>query len=301
MSERDRVPAHYRVRSLEQAIGLLEFLEKTPEQGLPEIAAHLGVQVPNAHKLVVNLHAAGLIEMSPLTKRYRLGARRLSELTARALEGLNPWGAMRQSVPHLQQTTGMGGLMAVLIGGRAVYVEQFAGPDRALGRAFPAHATALGKALLAALPPTQEAALIAELTLDAWSERTITDPKALAADLATTRTRGYALEDGELDLRRRSVGIAVRDHTGTAVAAIGVGGFVTDLPDDRILEIVGAVSAEARRISEALGVGPLTELPSRRFEVEVTAAVEPPEAAPDPGLTARDRPASNARSKSRGA
>ena len=277
MSEREPgLPEHYRVRALEQALGVLELLAERPELTIPEITEHLGLQVPNAHKLIVHLQEAGLVETGVISRRYRLGARRLGELTTKALAGLSPWEVLRESVPRLQETAGTPGLIAVLVGGRAIYVEQFRGPARALGRAFPAHATALGKALLAALPPTAEAAVLSELVLDAWTPRTLVDSGALAAELAATRERGYAIEDGELDLRRRSVGMVVRDHTGAAMAAIGVGGFASDLPDDRILEVAGAVSAEARRISQALGAGPLIELPPRRLEVEVTGAVEPP-------------------------
>jgi DNA-binding IclR family transcriptional regulator len=166
----------------------------------------------------------------------------------------------------------MPGLVAVLSGGRAIYVEQFRGPDRALGRAFPAHATALGKALLAEAPE----AVLEELVLDPWTERTIADPKALAKDLAATRKRGWAIEDGELDLARRSIGSVVRDHRGTAVAAIGVGGIARELPDTRLKEVGRLVVAEARRVSQALGGGSLAELGPPQLEVEVLAAVEPP-------------------------
>ena len=90
----------------------------------------------------------------------------------------------------------MPGLIAKLVGSRAVFVEQVRGPSDAAGRAFPAHATALGKALLAEAP----ASVLDEVVLDAWSARTITDRPSLEEDLARTRERGWALEDGELDV-----------------------------------------------------------------------------------------------------
>ena len=96
----------------------------------------------------------------------------------------------------------MPGLIAKLVGSRAVFVEQVRGPSDAAGRAFPAHATALGKALLAEAPTS----VLDEVVLDAWTTRTITDRHELEADLALTRERGWALEDGELDLTRRSIG-----------------------------------------------------------------------------------------------
>ena len=165
----------------------------------------------------------------------------------------------------------MHGLVAKLVGSRVVFVEQTRGPDLALGRAFPAHATSLGKALLAEAP----ASVLDEVVLDAWSSRTITDRRELEADLALTRERGWALEDGELDVHRRSVGAVVRDHRGTALAAIGIGGFVSDLPDERLPELVGHVLAEAKKITDALG-GALGALAPPRLDMTVIGAVEPP-------------------------
>jgi IclR family acetate operon transcriptional repressor len=266
----------YRVRAVEQTLQILEALEAEPELTLPELGERIGTQTPNAHKLVLHLVEAGLIEASPLTKRYRLSPRRLGELSARALSGLNPWEELRQVVPGLKASTGMPGLIAVLSGGRAIYVEQFRGPARALGRAFPAHATALGKAVLAFLPAERREVVLSELVLDAWSPTTITDPDRLRSELAVIAERGYALEDGELDTPRRSIGAPVRDHTGAAFAAIGVGGARSNIPDSKIAAIVELVVAEAERVSVALGASGLVATPGRTLEVEVLGAVEPP-------------------------
>lgn len=63
-----------------------------------------------------------------------------------------------------------------------------------IGRQLPAHATALGKALLAELTPREVAALLSPAPLPALTEHTIVDPDLLAAELEETRVRGYALE-----------------------------------------------------------------------------------------------------------
>jgi DNA-binding IclR family transcriptional regulator len=169
------------------------------------------------------------------------------------------------------EATGMHGLIATLVGARAVFVEQVRGPADAAGRAFPVHATALGKALLAEAP----ASVLDEVVLDAWSARTITDRAALEDDLAISRERGWALEDGEFDPRRRSIGAVVRDHRGVAVAAVGVGGWAREIPDKRIAELADRVMEQATSISEALG-GALGTLAPPTLSVSVLGAVEPP-------------------------
>lgn len=262
---------HYRVKAVEQTLAILDVLAETPDLALPEIAERIGLATPNAHKLILHLQEAGLVETGLVTKRYRLGAGRLAWLTERALATTSPWEAFRGSVPALREATGMPGLIAVLAGSRAVYVEQIRGPADAAGRAFPAHATALGKALLAEAP----ASVLDEVVLDAWSERTITDRTELEAELERIRERGWALEDGELDLPRRSIGAVVRDHSGVAVAAVGIGHLATRLPDERLPELVAAVLSEAQRTTDALG-GALGALGPPRLVVTVLGAVEPP-------------------------
>lgn len=262
---------HYRVKAVEQTLQILDVLAESPDLALPEIAAQIGLATPNAHKLILHLQESGLVETGLIDKRYRLGARRLAELTERAISTVSHWEAFRASVPALHALTGMHGLVAKLVGSRVVFVEQTRGPDLALGRAFPAHATSLGKALLAEAPTS----VLDEVVLDAWSSRTITDRRELETDLALTRKRGWALEDGELDLRRRSIGAVVRDHRGSAVAAIGIGGLVSELADERLPELAGHVAAEAEKISDALG-GVLGTLAPPRLDITVIGAVEPP-------------------------
>ncbi len=136
---------HYRVKAVEQTLAILDVLAESPDLALPEIAERIGLATPNAHKLILHLQEAGLVETGLIDKRYRLGARRLAELTERALATVSHWEAFRASVPALHVLTGMHGLVAKLVGSRVVYVEQTRGPDLVAGRAFPAHATALGK------------------------------------------------------------------------------------------------------------------------------------------------------------
>lgn len=262
---------HYRIKAVEQTLAILDLLAETPNLTLPEIADRIDLATPNTHKLILHLQAEGLVETGYVDRRYRLSARRLAELTERALTQRNPWEAFRASVEGLRDLTGTPGLIAALVGARAVFVEQVWGGADAAGRAFPAHATALGKALLAESPPS----VLDEVVLDAWTPRTITDRRALEEDLAAARERGWALEDGELHERRRSIATVVRDHSGLPVAAVGIGDWAERLPDADLPELAEAVIGQATQISGALG-GPLGALAPTRLEVQVIGAVEPP-------------------------
>jgi len=272
-----RFPRASRVRQLEYALSVLDLFRPPDrtELSLSAIASELGLSEEYAFKILRHLEAAGVVERGPVSGAWRLGIR-LAELGGYAIRSLNPWDEFRPPLAELQETTGFGGLIAVLSGGRAVYVDHFRGPERALGRGFPAHATALGKAILAGKTASEREAALGELVLAPWTNRTITDRALLIEDLAVAHERGYAIEDAEFHEARRSIGAAVRDHSGTVVAAVGVGAPASRLPDDAIADVAAAVVASAHAVSKRLGAGSLEDLAPWRPVVEVQSVLEPP-------------------------
>jgi DNA-binding IclR family transcriptional regulator len=272
-----RFPRANRVRQLEHALSVLDLFRppEAAELSLSAIAERLGLSEEYANKLLRHLEAAGIVVRSPTSGAWRLGVR-LAQLGGYALSALRPWEEFRPPLAALQEATGMGGLIAVLSGGRAVHIDHFRGPERALGRAFPAHATSLGKAILAALDPDALEDALAEMVLAPWTARTIVEREALLADLSLAAERGYALEDREFHESRRSIGAAVRDHSGTVVAAVGVGNTLRALPLEAVDEVAAAVVEAAEQVSLRLGAGMLPDLPPWRPVVEVQAVMEPP-------------------------
>ena len=281
-----RFPRANRVRQLEHALSVLDLFSPPDRTELPlsRVAEELGLSEEYAFKLLRHLEAAGVVERGPVSGAWRLGIR-LATLGGYAIRSLNPWDEFRPPLTALQETTGLGGLIAVFSGGRAVYVDHFRGPERALGRAFPAHATALGKAILAGFTKTEREAALGELVLAPWTAQTIIDPARLNEDLDAAHERGYATEDAEFHLARRSIGAAVRDHSGRVVAAVGVGAPISRLSDDAMIEVAAAVVESAVEVSLRLGAGALEHLPSWQPVVEVQAVLEPPLEVQPAGVT----------------
>ncbi|MGZ4198844.1 MAG: IclR family transcriptional regulator C-terminal domain-containing protein, partial [Thermoleophilia bacterium] len=89
-----------------------------------------------------------------------------------------------------------------------------------IGARFPLHATANGKALLAAVPPEELADLLPR-RLTASTENTVTDREALLRELDEIRATGIAYDREEYTIGIAAVGTAVRDAVG-ALAAITV-------------------------------------------------------------------------------
>jgi DNA-binding IclR family transcriptional regulator len=145
----------------------------------------------------------------------------------------------------------------VLHGASVTVVHHVFRPDAAfqvleVGAQLPAHASALGKAMLAYAPEPVLRDLLSE-PLPKLTNRTLT-ARGLEAELATVREQGYARERDEAVLGESSVAAPITDHAGHAVGAIGVVGETTELlPRGPAKSVVAAVGEAARSISRELG------------------------------------------------
>jgi len=137
-------------------------------------------------------------------------------------------------------------------GGRSPWIE-----DLQVGLETAAHATALGKALLAhhmyVLTELGSAAALASYT-----PATITEVKALARELEEVRQLGWASEVGELFSGIASIAAAIEDRRGVIAGAIGISGPIDRLWKGRRprAELVADVMQSARTISRELGAIP---------------------------------------------
>jgi DNA-binding IclR family transcriptional regulator len=183
---------------------------------------------------------------------------RLFELGSLVLQRMDLWDEALPFLENLVRDSGETGHLAVLDGGEAIYIERVEARralrvPSAVGRGYPAHATNLGKVLLAYTDPAQLEEWIAERGLVGFTANTITDAAQLRAELTAIRERGYAVDNEEYDEGLRCIGAPVWDHNGRVVAAVGIGGPVTRITPARIEELAELVMAAARGLSRRLG------------------------------------------------
>ncbi|MGV9412081.1 IclR family transcriptional regulator [Nocardia sp. NPDC003693] len=181
---------------------------------------------------------------------YRLGMRAL-ELGGLTADHNEIRDAVSPLLHELSQRTGMVGHLAVLDGRDVVYLDKAGGrfaaslPTR-LGGRMPAHATGVGKAMLACLEPNiAEAAL--RTRLPRLTPRTICEPEALARELAQIRLRqGIAIDREEAVVGIACVAAPLRGR-GTAPAALSLSGRADGMSYDRLARVVLEVAHEAGR------------------------------------------------------
>ncbi|MBE2314883.1 IclR family transcriptional regulator [Solirubrobacter sp. CPCC 204708] len=191
------------------------------------IATALGLPRSSTYHLLKVLADEGFVVHLPEQRRYGLGVA-AHEIGSAYLKQ-EPLRWIAQTVlTRLTSATTHNAHLAVLHGRDVLYVIEERAPDRPdlvtdVGVRLPAHLTASGLAMLAALPQPQLQALFPDRS--ALTRRNNAGPaslKQLRATLTTARERGYAEEDGYVTPGLASVATAVLDHARQPIAAVAV-------------------------------------------------------------------------------
>jgi IclR family transcriptional regulator, acetate operon repressor len=277
-------------QSAERALALLtSFDDSRPEQGVTELARSIGVHKSTASRLAAVLERAGLLARHG--RRYRLGVETV-RLGALALRSFDFAASMRPAMEKLSQRTGETINLAVPDGWGILNVAEVPATfilscsSGWIGRRTRPHAVANGKVLLAhgAIPVSRQ--------LDRYTEQTITDPRALEAELAAVRVQGWAAASGELEDGLVAVAAPVFDAAGTCVAALSVSGPAFRLRPESLAELgqLCASCAEPAHYYLSPGSQPAGSVPPGS-RAERSVSVRPVPVRPVPGRSVPPVPA----------
>ncbi len=238
-----------------RALRVLRFLAGQPEPvPLDRIAKAVGLPRSTAYHLVNTMIAEGFVVHLPDERRYGLGVAAFE--VGSGFSRQEPLQRIaRRTMADLVDRTRQSAHLAVLHGRDVLYVVEERAPGRPplvtdVGVRLPAHLTASGRAILAALPPAQVRALYPDKA--AFVDRHGKGPTSLTALrtlLSETRQRGYAVEDGEVTPGFASVAAAVIDHNGYPVAGLAVTYAADQRPDQLADDVQATAGAISRRLS----------------------------------------------------
>ena len=216
---------------------------------LDQVVARTGLPRSSAGRILNQLDAAGLLQHKP--DGYSLAG---SSLPAARVLDHSPLRSVASPVlERLHADTGLVVHLGVLLGADVVYLDKVGSsgspvPTRVGGRT-PAHASALGKAMLARLSPEDVDATVGE-TLRKCTPATIADLPTLHQELARIRSRrGLAYDDQELAVGLSSIAapIAMADAVVAGLSLTGA------LPAHRLSRVAPFLTRAAKGISERLG------------------------------------------------
>jgi IclR family KDG regulon transcriptional repressor len=225
--------------------------------GLAELSKRVGLHNSTTFHLVKTMVSLGYVRQLKDSKRYRIG-RPLFALAASALDEVEMVSLATPVLDDLARETGESAHFSVPMGDAVVVLARTSGPgafqltDR-VGVVRPAHCTALGKIMLAALAPEQFERFLQRADLKVRTPKSITESGKLAREIAEVRRSGIAIDDGEFDAEVRCVAVPVRDFSGRVTGAIGISGPVWRLSIEAVHKRARLVRAAADRLSAEFG------------------------------------------------
>jgi DNA-binding IclR family transcriptional regulator len=228
------------------------FTSETPEWGVTEAALALQVPRSSAHDLLDTLACTGLLRRVE-GNRYRPGIKLLC-LSSAALDSFAVRGAARPVMERLANRLGATIHLAILDQADVVYIDKVTpatGPRiaaSAVGRRLPAHASAVGKALLAHQPVATMSRTLERLELRPLTERTVCSVDALRFELGGTRRSGIARDrEGSVDGVCCHAAPILERGVATAAISLSVPLSAEQRLADRYDEIVRAAAIKVTR------------------------------------------------------
>lgn len=203
------------------------FTSAQPEWGVSEMAADLGYSRSVIHRILRTLEFERFVEQTE-TRRYRLGTRALLVGQTSRVSNRLIWEAEPRLDTLATNVKGVAHL-GILEGSEVVELARSTSRRLPMGAErphfrMPAHATALGKILLAYSPQqVRDRYFSLRRNLRRFTEKTICSPGELNSHIQTTvLSQGYAMDDEECKLGYRCVAIPVHDTRGALIAALSV-------------------------------------------------------------------------------
>lgn len=224
--------------TLERGLKVLRAFDAThPEMQLSEVAQVTQLSPAVARRCLNTLVQLGYI--AQFGRKFLLRPEVLSFGTA-YLSSMNVEQVILPTLQKLRDDTGDSSSMAVLSGSDILYVAHVSTNRRIrlganVGTRFPAHATSLGKVLLAFQPEQVIARYMETTDLQRFTERTVTSADTMAQRLQSARETGYDSALDELDYGIVSVAVPVFDGNRKAIAAINCSTSTTRISQDELV------------------------------------------------------------------
>jgi IclR family pca regulon transcriptional regulator len=213
------------VQSLERGLDVIRALSQPgPGRTLSDVARDADLTRASARRFLLTLEELGYVRSDDrrflLTPRVlELGYAFLSSLTLPQI--VQPH--LRELVERVHESSSV----SVLDGADVVYVareptQRIMTVAISVGTRFPAHATSMGRVLLAGLAEPELESFLRTAELEPLTEVTVTDKDKLREAVECVRRQGWALVDQELEDGLRSIAVPLHNSSGDVVAAMNL-------------------------------------------------------------------------------
>ncbi|MFJ9889437.1 IclR family transcriptional regulator [Streptomyces sp. NPDC091287] len=214
------------IGAVDNVLRLLRLFEHHEVLRVNQVARDMGLSRSTVHRMLTTLGHHGFVEQDEFSRGYRPGPS-LVDLGLAVFRNFDFRTAAHAALTRLRDLTDETVHLGVLRGTDMLFLDGIESrrvlrTGSRLGWTLPAHATAAGKAILAALPEEELGTLYPTGQLEAATPHTVTSLEVLRKQLAETRELGYAVNTAESETDVSAVALAVRGKDGRPRAAITV-------------------------------------------------------------------------------
>ncbi len=230
-----------KVKSLQKALRVLElFTQAGNSLGVSEIARMLDLNKSNIFNILSTLEFCGYVKKNKETEKYELGYK-LLEYSYTVMSSYPYTSVILPILKDVASDLNVIVYFGIPHGNSVLYLfsaypKSYGKniPYRSiLGETAPFYCTAIGKAMLFSMGDYIEFSCLGD-DFQRFTENTITDRKALLADLKKSRERGYSIDEGEHEEGVRCVGVPVLNRAGALIGGLSASGPVSVVTEESV-------------------------------------------------------------------
>jgi len=244
--------------SIQRALRTLQtFSADQPELGVTEISKILGVHKSSISRIISTLASEGFLEQNSVNKKYRLGLK-LVDLGNLVLNRYDLRDHVRPFMEELGKRTGEIVHVAILEKNEIVYIEkqgegQTLTVSTKIGGRSPAHASGMGKVLLAYILPEELKAVFSFGPMVKCTPFTINEKPKILKELKKIRKQGFAYDNEESFQGIRCVAAPIFNSNGKVIAALSITAPKQRMGHQRMKDLKKLIVETAQSISRQTG------------------------------------------------
>lgn len=255
-TEKQTTKRDYLNKSLDKALSILNLFNSTNKKlSITKISNLINANPSSLYPILRTLEKYGYLKRGE-DKLYSLGLV-FAQKGRLVLDNLSIQKEARAELETLRDITSRTVHFGTISANKLVYIDKAESEGLKLystpGKTAPLHATGLGKAMLAHLPPDQREKILSDMNLTAHTKNTNTSKEELKGELREVRRQGFAVDDEEFEVGVKCVAAPINKHDGEVEAAISVTGLAAQMDGQSVREVAELVKKYAGKISANLG------------------------------------------------
>jgi IclR family acetate operon transcriptional repressor len=267
--------------SIKRSIQALDLLARKGPLGVRAVAQQLSLPLGSVHRMLVDLEDEDVVERTP-DGEWELSFRLLA-ISGLQLDRLQFSRLAHPFAEKIAEATKETVNINALHGMAGVCIDKVRGTeamqlDMRIGARGPLNLGGAGKAMLAYMTDADQTQVV-DGPLEAYTPKSITDPKTLREELGRIRQRGYSIDDQEVVMGVWCVAVPIVDRNGRPIGALSITGPSPKKAGREVMPLVEMLHDACGTVSRRLGyngVWPLIEAepvaPQRRTRAKTGAA-----------------------------